>query len=316
MSDYVDRLERELLSAGRNSYQRRVAGRRTRGTTFALLGSAMVTAAVIAVIILTGVLSTASHSARPTDPGRLPTVRGPRLGGPTTTRAVGACRTGKATKGVSPPPLRYSSASPSGALLHELAVLRSSTYAAQLRRSTFNPSPWDAIRVYTRYVRAVSAPADSQIVLIPAIVCALPISNLQGVQAFAPHEVLLMQVLGPKFANNGRHPGTILVGSAQQIAHQPVLPGLDADNRAWMQTTVVPDGVARVEMHFTPPFRPFYTRTLAVHNNVAAAFPLPAYTPTTTTWYDAAGHVVHRFVDHTALRYETCLRHHRKNCSD
>jgi len=121
-------------------------------------------------------------------------------------------------------------------------------------------------------------------------------------------------VLGPKFAANARHPASILVGTAQQIADTATTPGLDADNRAWMQATVVPDGVARVKMQFTPPFRPFYTRTLTVHDNIAASFPLPAYTPTTTTWYAADGHVIHRFVDHTALRYDTCLRHHHKNC--
>jgi hypothetical protein len=83
-----------------------------------------------------------------------------------------------------------------------------------------------------------------------------------------------------------------------------------------MEAAIVPDGVARVVMHFTPPFLHHYSAAATVHDNVAIVVRKPDYEPTSASLYDSAGHLVRSYVDKRDLRYENCLSHHRKNCTN
>jgi hypothetical protein len=73
--------------------------------------------------------------------------------------------------------------------------------------------------------------------------------------------------------------------------------------------------VARVVMHFTPPFLHHYTVAMTIHDNVGIAVRNPDYFPTTVKWYAADGHLLRTFVDRQDLRYENCLAKHRRNCN-
>ena len=83
-----------------------------------------------------------------------------------------------------------------------------------------------------------------------------------------------------------------------------------------MDAAIVPDGVAKVVMHFTPPFLRHYSATATVHDNVGIVVRRVSYSPTTVSWYDSAGHLTHTYVDKANLRYENCLAHHRKSCAN
>jgi hypothetical protein len=84
--------------------------------------------------------------------------------------------------------------------------------------------------------------------------------------------------------------------------------------RAWLQTTVVPDGVARVTMEFTSPYRVPRTVSLATGSNVGIAVRRFPYTPTIVSWYGANGRRIKKFVDRPLLAYHNCLIAHRKDC--
>ena len=123
-------------------------------------------------------------------------------------------------------------------------------------------------------------------------------------------QTLVMLVL----SNPGEHP-PVLVGTAQQIKHGPALAGLDlAHQPGWVQTIVVPDGVARVVMRFTPPFLHHYSNTVQIHSNVGIVVRRPDYMPTTIIWYAADGHLIKRFVFRKDIALDNCLAHHRKDC--
>ena len=119
-------------------------------------------------------------------------------------------------------------------------------------------------------------------------------------------------------SNAGEHP-PVLVGDAQQIKHGPALAGLDISNkqgfeRAWLQTIVVPDGVTRVVMKFTPPFLHHYSNAVAIRSNVGIVVRRPDYTPTTVLWYGANGKLLRKFVDRKQIAADNCLAAHKKTC--
>ncbi len=93
------------------------------------------------------------------------------------------------------------------------------------------------------------------------------------------------------------------------------LPGLDTTNGQWIQADIVPDGVAKVVMHFTPPFLHHDSATTTIHDNIGMVVRRPDYAPTSVSWYAADGHLIHTFVNKQDLRYATCLAHHRKSCN-
>jgi hypothetical protein len=306
MSDFVDRLERALLTAGARAPVSRTRRVHTLGGgTLLMASSAAVTAAVVAVVIIVA----AGGHASPRLPGQH-TSRPNGLVAPTV-KIAPACqvRTGRNHRTVLPP-LVMSPAAPAASLLNELALLRRpATHADRINARTVNRSPYEVLRIYWRYIRVVNGVQDTRLALIPATVCSIPSST-----AVTPRDVLLMQILGPKFATP---PPTIYVGTADEIRNGPALPGLDdaTKHHAWLQATVVPDGVATVTMQFTPPFNRHYVRTVSVHGNTGLAFPLPAYTPTTTIWYGVDGRRLRTFVNKVALKYDQCLAKHHHNCN-
>jgi hypothetical protein len=102
------------------------------------------------------------------------------------------------------------------------------------------------------------------------------------------------------------------VGTAADIEAAQANPGVDtASPRGWLQATVVPDGVARVVMHFTPPFLHRYTVTTSIQDNVGIAILKPDYTPTSVRWYSANGTLLRTYIDRQDLNYDTCLAHHK-----
>jgi hypothetical protein len=140
MSGFADRLERELLDAGRRSYEGRA--RQPRAGMLALVTSTAVTAAVVAVVLETGVFG-ADHGASTQHPGQTSTR-------PQTAAGHGVCRRHRSATGEVVPPLVYSKGKPGRRLLGELGVLRApATATDHLDRRTFNRFNNDAAVVYT-----------------------------------------------------------------------------------------------------------------------------------------------------------------------
>jgi hypothetical protein len=113
----------------------------------------------------------------------------------------------------------------------------------------------------------------------------------------------------------------VLVGTAQQINRGPALAGLDIEpnkqgvSQAFLQAIVVPDGVNKVVMEFTPPFLHHYSNTVQIQSNVGIVVRRPDATPTTVLWYGANGRLIKKFVDHQQLGYDNCLAAHKKSCN-
>ena len=194
-----------------------------------------------------------------------------------------------------------------------LGLLRRPASAADrvdLRR--FNRGPWETITLYVRYIRVRSGQRHARIAILPATICNLPTTIPPPKRLrVAPTQVLLMLVL----SNPGPSRPTILVGTASDIRSAEANPGLDTVSpRGWLQATVVPDGVARVVMHFTPPFLHHYTVSMVIHANVGIVVRKADYAPTTVSWYAADGHLMRKYVDWAALRYDNCLAKHKRKC--
>ena len=314
MSDYLERLERELLAAGRRaqalSARQPRSGRRLlahlTGATPVVL-SVAVTIAIIAVVVATGALG--GTPGKTAQQGRHIYV-----GEPSVSRAR-ACRPRHTPSGL--PPLVDSSASPGPALQSILTLARepgNGTGVASL--GAFDRDPVGVLTVYRRYIRIVAGEKGTKLAFFPAVVCnqvqTSPAGRNPPRMRIAPAEAIVMLVL----SNPGLHPA-ILAGTPATILNGPADPGLDLpDQRGWIQATVVPDGVARVVMHFTPPFLHHYTVTMMIQHNIGVAVRKPDYTPTTVYWYAADGHLIKTFIDRKALRYDNCLAKHEKNCLD
>lgn len=215
------------------------------------------------------------------------------------------------------PPLVHSNSAPDQALISELSMLRRS--ATPIDSTSLGS--WDRefpmiLTVFQRYVRVFNGPKGVRLAYLPVSYCSEPTSggpagNPLGQTAHVQlQQGLVMLVL----SNPGEHPA-VLVGTAQQIKHGPALAGLDLSHQpGWVQTIVVPDGVSRVVMKFTPPFLHHYSNTVQIQSNVGIVVRKPDYTPTTVIEYAADGKVLKRFVYRKEIATDNCLAHHRKNC--
>ena len=298
----LGRADRDAAAA-RRSRAYIVAGRTVRNI-LALLASV----AVSAVIVGCGTASTSSSAPaaaprqKPSSSQRVSTV----------VSVAPACRYKTVNRRRIPPPLTRTNAPPTRSLLSLLRVLRRpATAADRVDLRFFNRWPYEAITLYVRYIRVQSGPGHARIAIMPATICSLPTTLPPPKRVrLVPTDVLLMQVL----SNPLPHP-TILVGTASDIRNGRANPGLDnVSPPGWLQATVVPDGVARVVMHFTPPFLHHYTAQMTIHDNIGIAIRKPAYSPTSVYLYSADRRLVRKYIDWQALRYDTCLAKHQRNC--
>jgi hypothetical protein len=148
--------------------------------------------------------------------------------------------------------------------------------------------PWRVQTIFSRYIRIVDGERHTRIAFFPATIC-----NPNGSQTLT--QAILMMVL----SNPPPRP-TILAGTAATITDGTALPGLDLPNQqGWIQAIVVPDGIAAVYMHFTPPFLHPYSAWLPIHDNIGIAVRKPDYTPTTVSWYAAGGRLLRTFTNRT-----------------
>jgi hypothetical protein len=318
MSNYLERLERELLAAG--GRYRAPAGRQSRarrrplaglGKTAPIALSFAVTIAIVAVVVATGVL----HGTSGAGTHGHSTVTPPSGGyvAPIVSRSP-ACRLRRTQSGL--PPLVSSNASPGTALASILAIARTPVNGTGVKSlGPFDRDPVGILTVYDRYIRIVHGARGTRVAFFPASICNEVQTSRAGQSPqrirIAPEQAMVMLVL-----SNPLPRPAILVGTASTISSGPAVPGLDLPNqRGWIQATVVPDGVARVVMHFTPPFLHHYTATVMIHDNVGIAVRKPDYTPTTVSWHGANGQLIKTFVDRSALRYDNCLAAHKKRCN-
>jgi hypothetical protein len=291
MSDFVDRLEDELLSSGKRYFSRRTRSR-TPIAAVPILLSIAVTLAVVAVILSSG--GTRSHPhASSAKPPQIPAVGSQNI---TASNAPG-CRF-KATRkdAMVLPPLVQSEAAP-GALVSLVGLLRTpATAGDRIDLKQFNRAPWIVLSVYVRYIRVVDGPLGARIALVPARICGEVLSspNARPVQV-APHDVLLMQAL----SNPPSRRGTVYVGTPADIRSGAADPSLATSGapRTSVKLTIVPDGVARVVFSY-PGHQPS-SATATIHDNVGISSPVPASMPSTTTWYANNGSIVRTFTSAT-----------------
>ena len=219
------------------------------------------------------------------------------------------------------PPLIRSAAAPDQALLDELSLLRgASTPRDRTSLGSLGRYPLLIGTVFERYIRVVNGPKHVRLAFLPVTYCTDTEVHASGPTAPGGvfRETLVQGLVMLVLTNKGEHP-TVLVGTAQQIKRGPALAGLGVDikqgfSQAWLQTIVVPDGVSKVIMKFTPPFLHHYNNTVQVRSNVAIVVRRPDYIPTTVLWYGANGQLIKKFVDHRQLAYDNCLAAHKKSC--
>jgi len=232
--------------------------------------------------------------------------------------ASGACRRLHVTaSGLTRlPPLVATDAPPGSRLQSILSIAREPAAGdglAQIRG--FDRWPLMVLTVFKRYIQIVNGERGTRLAFFPAVFCnqtpSGPAFTRSEVTRITPAQGVLMVVL----SNPGPSRPGILAGTPATIRTGPALPGLDlATGRGWIQATVVPDGVARVVMHFTPPFLHHYTATASIHDNIGVIVRNPDYTPTTVSWYAASGRLIRTFVNKREIRTDQCLAHHRKHC--
>lgn len=219
-------------------------------------------------------------------------------------------------------PLVHSDAAPDPGLTSELAMLREpatpvdSTPLGHWDRFMASPQGAGVVTtVFQRYVRVFTGPRDVKLAVLPVIYC----SGSQTSGNALPDRPVFRETLRQALAmlvlsNPGDHPA-VFVGNARQIRNGPGLAGLDASHQpGWIQAVVVPDGVSRVLMKFTPPFLHHYTNTVATPSNVGIVVRNPPYTPTTVIWYGPTGKVIKRFVYGREIATDRCLAEHKKTC--
>jgi len=216
------------------------------------------------------------------------------------------------------PSLLATDAAPGSQLRSILSIARQPAAGdglAQIRG--FDRWPLPVLTVFKRYIRIVNGERGTRLAFFPVVFC----NQTSSGPAFTPSEVIRIAPVQAMFmvvlSNPGPSRPGILAGTAATIRNGPALPGLDlATGHGWIQATVVPDGVARVVMHFTPPFIHHYTATAMIHDNIAVIVRKGGYMPTTVSWYAPNGHLIRRFVNKSEIRYDECLAHHRKHCLD
>jgi hypothetical protein len=213
--------------------------------------------------------------------------------------------------------LAESDAAPDPSLVSELSLLRGSVGSADISvLGNWDREQYPFVSVFANYVRVLTGPRDVRLAFFAAAFCNQTVlskpslTNQRFVVRENVEEALFMAVL----SNPGEHP-PVLVGTAQQITTGPGLAGLGlSDQRGWVQAVVVPDGVTRVVMKFTPPFLHHYSNTVTIQSNVGIVVRRPDYPPTTVIWYGADGHLIKKFVFRKEVSYDNCLRAHKKLC--
>ncbi len=182
------------------------------------------------------------------------------------------------------PALVRSDASPGKALLSTLSVLRQPTPTDHSPLGSWDRYPYRIRTIFDRYVRVFDGPRQLQVAFFPAINCTFSGDTDSGSIA------LMMLVLG----NNT----PVYVGTARQIQQGPALPGIEVDglygdqSTGWLQAVVVPDGIARVVLKFTPPHRQPYSSSVAIHSNVGLVLGHISDGPTTVLWYGKNGRLL------------------------
>jgi hypothetical protein len=212
-----------------------------------------------------------------------------------------------------PPPVVMSDGTPDAQLSSILTMAREPAGgdgAGAIRG--FDRYPLNVLTVFRRFIRVVNGERGVRAAFFPALFCQetdfgshFPPSRIR----IAPEQGIIMVPLdqSPKVT-------AVTVATASLIRSGFALPGLDRATGGWIQAVVVPDGVAKVIMHFTPPFLHHYSATATIHDNIGIVVRRPDYTPTSISWYAADGHLIRTFVDRHDLRLDNCLAAHRKNC--
>jgi hypothetical protein len=218
------------------------------------------------------------------------------------------------------PALVRSTAAPDGALISDLSLLREpSTPIDNISLGSWDRYPLLITTLFERYVRVLDGPQNVRVAYLPVTYCnqtqvSPSTTSPLGAQGGVFRETLEQGLVMLLLSNPGGHP-PVLVGTAQQIRGGPGLAGLDLSNyRGWLQTTVVPDGVTRVVMKFTPPFLHHYSNTVQIQSNVGIVVRRPEYIPTTVLWYGSNGRLMKKFVDRRQIAYDSCLAAHGKLC--
>jgi hypothetical protein len=220
------------------------------------------------------------------------------------------------------PPLVRSEAAPDQALLDELSLLRTgSAPVGRAALGSWDRSALNIATIFERYIRIVNGPTHVKLAFLAVTYCTE--SEVEPSGPRAPGGVFresLEQGLVMLVLSNPGEPSPVLVGTAEQIKQGPALAGLDIEPnkkgyaQAWLQAIVVPDGVTKVVMDFTPPFLHHYSATVQIRSNVGIVVRRAGYTPTTVLWYRADGRLIKKFVDRQQLAYDNCLAAHKKSC--
>lgn len=264
---------------------------------------------VLVLLVTAGILPATAHTTRAVHAI-------PPAGSQPKVFTAPACRVRHTRSGL--PALGTSDATPDRTLGTILSIAPQPAAGKGLAAvGAFDREPIRVLTVFKRFVRIVAGQRNTRLAFLPTIICnetdfTRPGHLLPQRIVIAPEQAIVMVVL-----SNPPPRTAILAGSASTIRNGPALPGLGLPHqRGWIQATVVPDGVARVVMHFTPPFLHHYTATATIQNNIGIVVRKPDYTPTIVSWYAADGHLIHTFVNHRDLRYDQCLSRHRRRCTD
>jgi hypothetical protein len=212
------------------------------------------------------------------------------------------------------PPVVMSDARPENGLLSILRTFRQpATAGDHIDLSKLNRWEDDDLTVFKRYVRVMTGERGAQVAILPTTICARAGGLLNPDSPPARLlQVVELVILKPA-PNNSPLLTPILVGTPADIRSGTTFSGLFISGGG-SDMTVVPNGVARVYMHFTPPFSHHYSVTEAIHNNVGIAVDRPGFAPTTIIWYDRAGRRIKTIVHRREIEYDNCLAHHRPNC--
>jgi hypothetical protein len=282
MSDFADRLERELLAAGGRSYQRRARRRLRRPGTgaLAMFASAAVTAAVVALVFVTGVVG--GHGPPAHRPVATPT--------PAPSQRCGSH--GRPAPGGGGAPT---------ALLSRLAVLRHGGRRTVLH--SFISDAYDTLHIYLRYVRTVPGPDGIRFQLVPVVDCSLPRGYVgRGQSRAIPQEHLLVRVSGRAVGS----PRWLDAGNVLQIAGGYAFSGFYLRDHHWLQLVLAGDEVARVKLRLDQAGRPTRYRIVPARENVAAAIVGVDDGPTIITSYGPHGRSLH----YEYVPNHDCLTHH------
>ncbi len=281
MSDFVDRLERELLAAGRRSRPRSLA-RRLAANTLPLVASVAVTALVVVVIVTAGFI----HGNANTPTG----AAHHRAGAPPTNTlglSARACAVKRERNDFVLAPLIKTAAAPSQALLSQAAFLRRPAGLEDRFDLRFlDRWPDEVVAVYVRYIRVISGPHNARVAIMPALICS---RNGALENHRPPIESLMMVALStpPHFPRV-----TSLLGTAADIRNGTAR-AFSGTSLPLLWVSVVPDGVAKVVLRIPGHHRAVVSIT--IHDNVGIARPVPGYAPASITWYAPDGKPVRTF---------------------